>query len=193
MESVRSIRKLQAWSGTGESRRQFFFGTAVPTTLLGGRHLLHRYSNSRGGRRGRFRQYQKENRRPKLSDGQQTRSIRDCACTPKSATCVINVGPYPVRRNAAFAEQRRTQYSRGNDSTRLPPSWTHATLSVELADDHSRRVGVECGQRLQDKIPAKALPTKEATSAYLHREGRGVHAGRDPKHARQTGYLQRRG
>ena len=33
----------------------------------------------------------------------------------------------------------------------------------------------------------------ETTPIVLHREGRGVHAGRDPKHARQAGHINDRG
>ena len=50
-------------------------------------------------------------------------------------------------------------------------------------------MGVKHGQRLQDRLPAEALSTQETSSAGLRGEGRGMHAGRDPEHARETGHL----
>jgi hypothetical protein len=49
-------------------------------------------------------------------------------------------------------------------------------LPDKLALYHSRRVGVRHGQRLQDQIPAEALPTQEVSSTDLHREGRVMQA-----------------
>ena len=50
-------------------------------------------------------------------------------------------------------------------------------------------MGSKCFERLQDRIPAKACAVQKNPSAYLHREGGGMHAGRNPEHVGQKGYL----
>ena len=105
----------------------------------------------------------------------------------------MSFGSYPIKRNATPAKQGRAGHSGMYGFSQTPPSGASKSLPAQLASNHSRRVGAEHRARTQDRIPEASLSEGETTPIVLHREGRGVHAGRDPKHARQAGHISDRG
>ena len=69
----------------------------------------------------------------------------------------------------------------------LPDLHIVGHIEHKLAGNYPGQVGAECGNWLQDGIPAGAIIRQEASS---HREGRGVRAGRDSEHARQWIFIK---
>ena len=102
----------------------------------------------------------------------------------------MSFGSYPLKRNAAPAKHGHAGHSGMYGFSQTPPS---GSLPAQLAGNHSRRVGAEHHARAQDRTPEASLSEEQTTPTVLHREGRGVHAGRDPKHARQAGHISDRG
>ena len=117
-------------------------------------------------------------------------STRDSACMAISTYCNVYeyfTSPWSIKRNACLAEQGRKKCGDRDRLAQCPPSGTRATLPVQLAGNHSRRVGVANNTGLQDRVPAKAQSKGKTSSAYLHREGGGVYANRGPEHAEKAG------
>ena len=105
------------------------------------------------------------------------------------ASCKKFLPCYPLNRDASIAKQGRSRYSYKAGYTELAPCWAHKTLPVKLGSNYPRRMGEANNHGLQDRIPAEAIPKPQASSNYIYKKRRGMHAGRDPEHARQAGYL----
>ena len=98
---------------------------------------------------------------------------------------------YSLTRSASLAKQGSKRSSdRVSYGNNPAPGRENSSLPIQLGSYHSRRVGVTDNNGLLDRIPSEAKTNPQTSSNYLHEEGRGMHAGRDPKYAKQTGYLR---
>ena len=103
-----------------------------------------------------------------------------------SSMCTVNVIIFPsysVTCNANPAEQGRRKH--GSHDCFQKPAFCREISSFhsKLGENNPGRVGIAHNSGFQDRIPSKTQTKPQASSNYLHKEGRGMHAGRDPQHA----------
>ena len=94
----------------------------------------------------------------------------------------------PVKHDACLAEQGNTKHCYRDSTYATAPSRALKQFHKQLGSNYPGPMGPSKRPWLQDRIPSEAKTKPQASSNYLRKEGRGMHAGRDPKHARQTGY-----
>ena len=180
-----------------------FFGKAAPTTsprlLVGAAPSEEAAKMQEEADFGHTRPAKKtgtkkeaEQHGSRTSSTSSSTNTRDSVCIPSFTSSTVYClqrkfeFSYLVTRSANLAKQGSKRYSYRASDTWPVVSGARKPLPIELGSNYPRRVGVTNNNRLQDRIPAE---TQEASSDCLHREGKRVHAGRDPEHARQTSHL----
>ena len=93
-----------------------------------------------------------------------------------------------VKHDVCLAEQGNTKHCYRASTCATAPSRVLKQFHKQLGSNYPGPMGPSKRPWLQDRIPSEAKTKPQTSSNYLHKEGRGMDAGRDPKHARQTGY-----
>ena len=196
VESVHSLRKLNA--PPASSRQGQFFRQGCPHQAARGRPLQ--------------RKQQRQRKRPLQAipePGELLAKRSDSKVEPLTwplGTVAETTSVFPnlplvmfslgcTQSSAMQLLQNRgvTGHSKMYGFSQTPSSRASKSLPAQLAGNHSRQVGAEDRAGAQDRIPEASLSKEQTTPIVLHREGRGVHASRDPKHAKQTGHISGRG
>ena len=174
IDSVKSMKKLSGSGSSGPGKQQFFRQGRphISLSLPGGTAPTEEAADSwQEAISAPTRQTRRTTHKTaEARNGGRTASPRRTPeiVFPGLPLCCTKFIPYLATRSAHLAKQGHKEHSRYPGDTGPPPGRTLSTLPVELAEDHSQRVGVERGERLQDRIPAEALPTEEASSHHLH-------------------------
>ena len=116
---------------------------------------------------------------------------RICVCIPPVTTYYVCARKKKMVQTTQLLTVHALQ-SKGVKHIATEVARLQLPLAGRISNFISNWEGAGLSYGLQDRIPAEAKSKPRTTSNCLHREGRGMHAGRDPKHARQTGYLRNR-
>ena len=99
---------------------------------------------------------------------------------------------YKFMHYACLVEQGDSGASHQDGLSQIAFSRLLRPLPQQLGSHYQRQLSASNHEGLQNRIPANPLPKPQTSSNFLH-TGRGeVHAGGDPKHAKQMCHLRHR-